>query len=87
VLAVALMQDVPGLVAECGGGGSCATCQVAPAPTWAERLDPMTGIEAEVLDFAGIVIEGARLACQIYLDDTLHGLVVHVPERQPVSDA
>ena len=38
VMETALRHSVPGIVAECGGGCSCATCLVHVAEEWLERV-------------------------------------------------
>ncbi len=85
---VSLMQAVtgagaPGLVAECGGRASCATCHVYIEPPWDSRLPAAAADELACLDFTAAERRStSRLACQILLDDSLHGLIVRLPEVQ-----
>ena len=46
----ALRADIPGIIAECGGDLSCATCHVYVAPEWYDRLEPPIGNEEDLLE-------------------------------------
>ncbi|WP_322973713.1 2Fe-2S iron-sulfur cluster-binding protein [Actinacidiphila yanglinensis] len=84
VMAAAVRSGVPGIVAECGGNCSCATCHV-----WVdEAFAPLTGTvgeaEEDLLDMA--VSERrptSRLSCQIRITGELDGLTVEIPPEQP----
>ncbi|MFJ9173703.1 2Fe-2S iron-sulfur cluster-binding protein [Streptomyces sp. NPDC102360] len=83
VMQAAMVHDVPGIVAECGGSMMCATCHVYVDPDWAERLQPCGEVEDEMLESAASPRqESSRLSCQITMTDELDGLVVHTPEAQ-----
>lgn len=74
---------VPGILAECGGGASCATCHVYVDPEWAERLPPPEPREQETLEFTAAERRPtSRLACQVRLTPDLQGLAVAVPAEQ-----
>lgn len=85
---VTLMQaatgyGVPGIVAECGGGASCATCHVYVDPAWAGRLPGPEPRELETLEFTAAERQPtSRLACQIRLTPDLQGFSVVVPDEQ-----
>jgi 2Fe-2S ferredoxin len=70
---------VPGIVAECGGSCSCATCHIHVEEEWFARLMPPTSIETELLEFAPDVRPTSRLACQIILAPELDGLTIFTP--------
>lgn len=73
----------PGVVAECGGSAMCATCHVYVDDAWAQRLPAPLANELEMLECTAAERRAtSRLSCQIKLDATLDGLVVHLPERQ-----
>lgn len=82
VMETAIRNGVPGIVAECGGACTCATCHVYVDDAWAEKVGGPSVMEEDMLDFAYDVRETSRLSCQIKVADVLEGLVVHVPERQ-----
>jgi 2Fe-2S ferredoxin len=82
VMETAIMNGIPGIVAECGGACSCATCHVHVDEAWSEKVGPPSPMEEDMLDFAFDVKASSRLICQIKVKDALDGLVVHVPSRQ-----
>jgi 2Fe-2S ferredoxin len=82
VMETAIMNGVPGIVAECGGACTCATCHVHVDAEWTETVGAPSMMEEDMLDFAFDVRPTSRLSCQIKIRDELDGLVVHVPTRQ-----
>ena len=82
VMITAVRKNFEGILAECGGACSCATCHVHIAPDWIDKLSPMDELEREMLDFAEDVDDYSRLSCQIKIQPDLDGLVVNVPESQ-----
>jgi 2Fe-2S ferredoxin len=72
-----------GIVGECGGVLSCATCHVFVDPGDKDRLPPMGELEDEMLDGAADERqEYSRLSCQITLTVELGDLSVTMPEHQ-----
>lgn len=83
VMQTAVNNGVDGIVAECGGSASCATCHVYVDPAFVPLLEEPGEIESEMLDFAASPRRpNSRLGCQIVLTERLDGLVVTLPERQ-----
>lgn len=83
VMATAIAQDIPGIVAECGGSMMCATCHCYVDDAWAGRTGPRHDGEDEMLESAvAEVRDSSRLSCQITLTPDLDGLVVHLPDAQ-----
>jgi len=76
---VALDHEVAGIAAQCGGGCTCSTCHCYVAEAWRQRIEPPAAEELEILAYVPDRKPGSRLSCQIFLDDDLDGLVVHVP--------
>lgn len=80
---LATAAGVDGIVAECGGGLSCATCHVYVAADWIARLPGPGQDEQAMLDYTATQRrDTSRLSCQIVLDASLDGLVLELPERQ-----
>ncbi len=73
-------NNLPGIIAECGGMCSCGTCHVYIDAPWLERLDEPEFEEQDLLEFIEGRQPNSRLSCQIVLTDGLDGLVVRVPE-------
>ncbi|MFG1229009.1 2Fe-2S iron-sulfur cluster-binding protein [Xanthobacter wiegelii] len=82
VMECARRANVPGIVAECGGACSCATCHVHVDPAWSLAVGEATGMERDMLEFAEDVGDTSRLSCQIKVAPALDGLVVHLPAGQ-----
>jgi 2Fe-2S ferredoxin len=82
VMETAIKHAVPGIVAECGGACSCATCHVYVDEAWKEKTGSPSPMEEDMLDFAFDVRPNSRLSCQIRLKPELDGLVVSIPEHQ-----
>jgi 2Fe-2S ferredoxin len=80
LMEAALAHDVPGVIGECGGTLSCATCHVHVGPAWAEACGAAGDFEDAMLDMADTRSEASRLSCQIEASDALDGLVLIVPE-------
>ena len=82
VMETAIMNAVPGIVAECGGACTCATCHVYVDEAWTEVVGGPSMMEEDMLDFAFEPKPQSRLSCQIKVKENIDGLVVHVPRRQ-----
>jgi 2Fe-2S ferredoxin len=83
VMLTAVANDIPGIVAECGGAAMCATCHVYVDEQSMPLLPPLSEVENEMLDSAASERrENSRLGCQIAMPDGVAELVVHVPANQ-----
>lgn len=84
VMRGALYNNIDGIVGECGGGLSCATCHCYVDDAWAGKVGtPTSQDETDLLE--GVSAERkatSRLSCQIVVDASLDGLIVHLPESQ-----
>jgi 2Fe-2S ferredoxin len=84
VMAAAVRNGVPGIIGECGGNSSCATCHVWVRDEFRDLVGEPGDLEDDLLDL-GVSERRAssRLSCQITLTDELDGLTVDVPADQP----
>ena len=82
VMQGAVDNMIDGIVGECGGSCSCATCHVIVDKNWYLKLTPAAQLEKDMLEFAAEPAETGRLSCQIPVTDALNGLVVRVPAAQ-----
>ncbi|MFA5630076.1 MAG: 2Fe-2S iron-sulfur cluster-binding protein [Porticoccaceae bacterium] len=82
LMQVALDNGVEGIVAECGGACSCATCHCYVEEVWLDKVTAPSDIEKDMLEFVVAPQDNSRLSCQIVVDDSLEGLVVNVPSAQ-----
>ena len=82
LMQVAMSNRVPGIIADCGGSCSCATCHVYVDSEWLARVPAASPSEKEMIDCALHVQENSRLSCQIELSDAVDGIVIRLPESQ-----
>lgn len=83
IMQAALNNLVPGIIGECGGELSCATCHVFVDPAWISKAGPLSDQEADLLETTSeATSECSRLACQIRLSAELDGIMVEVPRTQ-----
>ncbi|MFN3992107.1 MAG: 2Fe-2S iron-sulfur cluster-binding protein [Tabrizicola flagellatus] len=81
LMQAATRHGVPGIIGECGGSLSCATCHVVVDPAWADRAGPPGAFEEDMLDITEAGREPtSRLSCQIRMSAALDGIVVRVPQ-------
>jgi len=82
VMHAAVQNDVSGILADCGGSCSCATCHCYLDEAWASRFPPASADEAELVSFAFDPLPSSRLSCQLELGPEHEGLVIRLPKRQ-----
>lgn len=70
------IDEIP---ADCGGNLACATCCVVIAEEWRGRLGAAGEDEIALLETLPDPKPGSRLSCQIFVDDSLAGLLVAAP--------
>ena len=76
-------NGVDGIVGDCGGVMSCATCHVFVEPQFLELLPVVSETAAQMLDFtAAPRAENSRLSCQIVMTEQLDGVTVQVAYPQ-----
>ncbi len=63
----------------CEGQMACSTCHVIVEPEDFARLPAASEEEEDMLDLAARVTRHSRLACQIWLSETLENLTVRIP--------
>lgn len=81
LMEAAVANDVPGVVGECGGCLSCATCHVYVDDAWVETTGAADEFEDAMLDVAESEARPtSRLSCQIEMSADLDGIVLHVPQ-------
>src|SRR3546814_3671750 len=70
---------VRGVVGDCSGSCSCATCHLYIDEAWFDKLPPSDDIEQAMLEGAIDPGPTSRLGCQVIVTDELDGLVPRVP--------
>jgi len=82
VMQGAVENNVRGILADCGGALSCATCHVYVEPEWLDNLEPKSEFEELLLEEVCDPQANSPLSCQIQVTDELEGLVVRLPAKQ-----
>jgi 2Fe-2S ferredoxin len=82
LMQVALDHAVPGLLGDCGGACSCATCHGYVAAEFLERLPPRSETELFMLEGLPGLRDNSRLCCQIRMEPQLDGIRVQLPDEQ-----
>jgi 2Fe-2S ferredoxin len=82
VMQGAVDNGLDGIVAECGGSCTCATCHCYVDEAWSAKLPDAEEMEKDMLICAHDPRPNSRLSCQLRITDELDGLVVHIPESQ-----
>ena len=81
LMQAAVAAGIPGVVGECGGSLSCATCHVVVAPDWRGAAGDPGAFETDMLDITEASRQpGSRLSCQIRMTAALDGIEVSVPK-------
>ena len=81
MMEAAVANNVTGVVGECGGSLSCATCHVYVDPDWVEQVGEVGDFEDAMLDVTEADrTDNSRLSCQITASPALDGLKLTVPE-------
>jgi ferredoxin, 2Fe-2S len=81
LMEAAVARGVPGIIGECGGSMSCATCHVVVDPAWVERAGEPGPFEADMLDATEAERQPtSRLSCQLKMSAALDGILLHVPK-------
>ena len=82
VMEGAVMNNVPGIDADCGGSMACATCHVYVKEEWLNKLNKSEDAEQDMIDMVFEPKKNSRLSCQIVVSDEIDGLVVTTPPKQ-----
>jgi 2Fe-2S ferredoxin len=73
-------NNLPGIVAECGGSCSCATCHVHLRPEYRSRFTPASAEESELVEFLEGADADSRLSCQLIVTPECGGVTVTVAD-------
>lgn len=82
VMQGAVENMIDGILGECGGVMSCATCHCYVDDKWKEKVGPASPEELAMIEATGKQEVNSRLSCQINVSEALNNLVVHLPDSQ-----
>lgn len=76
-------NGIDGIVGDCGGVMSCATCHVFVEPEFLHLLEEPSASETQMLDYTAAPRQPeSRLSCQLVMRDDLDGLTVRIADPQ-----
>lgn len=82
VMQAATSNMVPGILADCGGSCTCATCHAYLDERWADKVTKVSEDEAAMIDGALDTQPNSRLTCQISVTEALDGAIFRLPVSQ-----
>lgn len=82
IMQAALDNLIPGVVGDCGGCCTCATCHCFVDEAFLQGLPPVSVDEQSILDGLLDTQANSRLSCQLKVGPDLEGLTVRLPESQ-----
>lgn len=82
IMQVAVDHMVPGIIADCGGNCSCATCHVYVEMPGADNLPDAGADEVAMLECALHTQPNSRLGCQVLVTPQMDGATVRTPISQ-----
>jgi ferredoxin, 2Fe-2S len=82
VMQGAVNHSIRGIIGDCGGACSCATCHCYVDAAWLDKVGTRSETEEMLLEEVVDPKPNSRLACQISVSDALDGLVIHLPSKQ-----
>ncbi|MCV0394908.1 MAG: 2Fe-2S iron-sulfur cluster binding domain-containing protein [Rhizobiaceae bacterium] len=83
LMRAATAAGIDGIVGDCGGGLTCATCHVLVQEEFLPDTPPVTPNEDQMLDFTAMGRHPtSRLSCQLVMTEALDGLVVRIADPQ-----
>jgi ferredoxin, 2Fe-2S len=82
LMETAIHNGIRGLLAECGGACSCATCHIYIGARWLSAVGEPGPVEQDMLEMVIDRTECSRLACQVIVTEDHDGLVARMPASQ-----
>jgi 2Fe-2S ferredoxin len=79
LMQIAVDNAVPGVLGDCGGCCSCATCHAYVDPQSFAKLAPASEDENMMLEGGPDLRPTSRLTCQIRMSPELDGIVLSLP--------
>lgn len=82
LMRAALDHGIPGIMADCGGLCTCATCHCYLDERTFAVVGPIGDDEQDILEGAIDVRDNSRLSCQIIVTPALEGTTIEIPAAQ-----
>jgi 2Fe-2S ferredoxin len=78
VMEAAYNNDVPGILAECGGAAACGTCHIYVKTEDKHKLEPVGDNEDAMLFMVEQRHANSRLSCQLKITEEMEGMEFYV---------
>lgn len=78
VMEGSVRNNLPGIVAECGGSCSCATCHVYVDEAARDHFDESTTDEDDLIEFLDDAKPTSRLSCQLIVSQAACGARIRI---------
>lgn len=82
LMQTAVDNMVDGILADCGGSCSCATCHCYIDDKHFANLPVANSVEQSMLGFVVDPQNNSRLSCQVIVTEDMDGMVVTLPKSQ-----
>lgn len=82
LMQIAIDNNVPGVLGDCGGACSCATCHGYVDAAFVDQLPPRSESELFMLEGVPDLRDNSRLCCQIRMQPEFDGIRVQLPDEQ-----
>lgn len=82
LMQAAIDNGVPGIMADCGGSCTCATCHCYVSEKYAPIVGEMGDMEDAMLEAAIDRKDTSRLSCQILVSEDMEGIEIELPASQ-----
>jgi 2Fe-2S ferredoxin len=82
IMQAAVDNGIDGILAECGGACSCATCHCYIDENYLDKIPAAGDVEQSMIEFAMDPQDNSRLSCQVQITADLDGMVVKLPASQ-----
>ncbi|MEQ5837288.1 2Fe-2S iron-sulfur cluster-binding protein [Marinobacter sp. NFXS9] len=82
LMQTALANGIDGILGECGGACSCATCHCYLDSNVYEKIPEPSSMERDMLDCVVDLEPTSRLGCQVVVTEDMDGMRVRMPESQ-----
>lgn len=82
LMEAAVDNAIEGILGDCGGSLSCATCHCYLDDQGVKAADPVSDAEDDMLESVLERSDKSRLGCQVAVTDEMEGMTVTIPESQ-----
>lgn len=82
LMQAAVDNNIDGILAECGGACSCATCHCYIEPEWFTKSGEISDVEKDMLECVLEPKNTSRLSCQVQITNEMDGIEIRIPDSQ-----